>query len=319
MNKILPKVTVIIPTFKRPNLIKKAIENIVEQTYSNIEIIVVNDNGIENQNLKMETYNNIKEFIVEDKIKYIELEKNLGGALARNAGIKASTGEYISFFDDDDEYYPQKIELQVEQFELNKLEFKNLAFVKCEMDCILANSTIIKTNTKEYFQKNNLLKEHLMNLHGIVGTTSFLFKTEVLKYINGFENVSIRQEYMLILKILSQGFVGLHLDKSLVTLTCEGESITRTKNEKKVICMEKVLKKRLSYEILTNEEKNKILKDHYLDLAEWYSCYKRIKSIKYSIKVLQMNRTIPKIIIKIIIKNILGKSYLIIRKKIKGY
>ncbi|MEG2847760.1 MAG: hypothetical protein RR904_03175 [Bacilli bacterium] len=72
---------------------------------------------------------------------------------------------------------------------------------------------------------------------------------------------------MLIFKILSQGYTGIHIKENLVTLTVQAESITRIKNEKKVKCMEKVLSKRLAYTFLTEYKRNKILKDHYLDLV----------------------------------------------------
>ncbi|WP_293722859.1 glycosyltransferase family 2 protein [uncultured Cetobacterium sp.] len=312
-----PLVSIIIPTYRRPHLIKKAIQNIKKQSYKNLEIIVINDNGVENEKLKNETYFEIENFIKENAIKYMELENNLGGALARNEGIKKAKGKYISFFDDDDEYYIDKIKLQVEKFEESKN--KNIAFIKSEMDFISNGLVISTSNTKRIFEETSLLKSHLLNLHGIVGTISFLFKREILNEIGGFSNVSIRQEYMLILKILSKGYNGIHLDKNLVAVNCDGESIIRTKNERKVESMKDVLSKRLSYSILNENEKKKILKNHYLDLAEWYCGYKEMKCIKFSILGFQLQKDKIIFLIKINLKNIFGRYYLKVRKWLKGF
>lgn len=311
------KVSIILTTYKRPNLIDIAIENVKKQTYKNIEIIVVNDNGIENKELRKQTYEKIKKYLKE--IRYIELDSNLGGALARNKGIEIATGDYISFFDDDDEYYPNKIEKQVKVLNKYKTNEK-IAFVKCEIEFRINNKYIGVSDTKYLFLQKNLLKAHILNLHGIVGTTSFLFKADILKKIGGFVEVSIRQEYSLILELLLNGYSGIHIDDSLVILNGDGESITRTKNEKKVIDMEKVLYKRLNCGIyLSKNEREKIQIDHYLDLADWYCEYKRLKSFSYIMKVIYNSKNIDRKIIKLIFKNILGEKYRKIRKVVKGY
>lgn len=311
------KVSIILTTYKRPNLIDVAIENIKKQTYKNIEIIIINDNGVENKELRKQTYEKIKKYLKE--IKYIELDSNLGGALARNKGIEIATGDYISFFDDDDEYYPNKIEKQVKVLNKYKTNEK-IAFVKCEIEFRINNKYIGVSDTKYLFLQKNLLKAHILNLHGIVGTTSFLFKADILKKIGGFVEISIRQEYSLILELLLNGYSGIHMNDSLVVLNGDGESITRTKNEKKVIDMEKVLYKRLNCGIyLTKNEREKIQIDHYLDLADWYCEYKRLKSFSYIIKVIYNSKNIDKKIIKLIFKNIFGEKYRKIRKVVKGY
>ena len=61
------KVSVILTTYKRPNLLETAIENIKKQTYKNIEIIVVNDNGIENSEFRDKTYESTKKYLKEIK------------------------------------------------------------------------------------------------------------------------------------------------------------------------------------------------------------------------------------------------------------
>jgi glycosyltransferase involved in cell wall biosynthesis len=103
-------VSVVIPTYKRPNVISRAIESISSQTYDNIEIIVVDDNGVGTVE-QMDTQKVVAVF--GDKVKYIVHENNKGGSAARNSGWRVSNGEYITFVDDDDELSSEKIEKQV--------------------------------------------------------------------------------------------------------------------------------------------------------------------------------------------------------------
>ena len=99
------KVSIIVPSYKRNReLFSRAIESLLAQSYENIEIVVVDDNA----KLELLEYRQaLSDYIQEtnsDKIKYIQNQENLGGALSRNVGIEKATGEYINFLDDEDKY-----------------------------------------------------------------------------------------------------------------------------------------------------------------------------------------------------------------------
>ena len=115
MDNIKPLVSVIIPTYGRPNLLLRAINSVLNQSYSNIEIIVVDDNNPGSLE-RDQTQKLLEKYIQENKIMYIKMDKNVGGALARNKGVEVCSGALICFLDDDDEYLPNKIELQVNKF-----------------------------------------------------------------------------------------------------------------------------------------------------------------------------------------------------------
>ena len=108
----LPLVTVVIPTYKRPTMLKRAIESVLKQTYKNIEIIVVDDNN-PNTPERDQTSKVIEKFRSNDNIIYIMHRCNKNGSAARNTGWRAARGKYITFLDDDDEISPQKVEKQV--------------------------------------------------------------------------------------------------------------------------------------------------------------------------------------------------------------
>lgn len=107
-------VSIIIPTFNGDRFIKETIDNCLDQSYKNIEIIVINDGSSSKK-----VNNVLKEYIDKKVIRYI-YQDNKGLAGARNTGILNSTGEYIQFLDDDDLLDKHKIESQVKYLEENK-------------------------------------------------------------------------------------------------------------------------------------------------------------------------------------------------------
>lgn len=109
-------VSVIIPTYQRSEYLIRAIESVVNQSYQNIEIIVIDDNDGDDY-YREKTKENLEKYIRQKKITYLLHQKNKGLPSARNTGIKNSSGEYIAFLDDDDEWMPDKIEKQLRLFE----------------------------------------------------------------------------------------------------------------------------------------------------------------------------------------------------------
>ena len=99
-------VSVVIPFYDHIDWLKEAVESVLSQSYTNIEILVVNDGSKED----------VKDFLkkYENKIKYIYKE-NGGPASARNIGIESARGDYIAFLDSDDLWLPNKLELQIEE------------------------------------------------------------------------------------------------------------------------------------------------------------------------------------------------------------
>ncbi len=100
----MPKVSVIIATYNRTHFVCEAIESVLNQTFPDFEIIVIDDGSIDNTKQVLEKY--------ASRIQYI-FQENKGRAEARNTGIKNAKCEYIAFLDDDDIWLPNKLEKQV--------------------------------------------------------------------------------------------------------------------------------------------------------------------------------------------------------------
>lgn len=106
----IPTVSVVIPTYNRAHLVGRAIQSVLNQTYQDFEIIVVDDGSTDNTEEVVKSFN-------DPRIRYIRHDQNRGGSAARNTGIKMARGEYIAFQDSDDEWLPEKLEKQMRVFE----------------------------------------------------------------------------------------------------------------------------------------------------------------------------------------------------------
>lgn len=115
MNSDNPLVSVVIPTYDRPDRIRGAVESVLEQTYEPIEILVVDDHS---PTPVVEHLDGELSRTPDDgkRLQVIRHEENRGANAARNTGIREATGNYVAFLDDDDRWYPEKIERQVQTF-----------------------------------------------------------------------------------------------------------------------------------------------------------------------------------------------------------
>lgn len=190
------KVSVIIPTYKRYDLLERAIKSVLNQTYRNIEIIVVDDNA-KFPEIRRKTEEIVKKY---PQIIYIKNKKNLGGGLTRNVGINKSTSNYIAFLDDDDEFLPTKIEKQYNLFK--KLKNDKVGMIYCYVDNYDEKGEYLGANKKDF--EGCCLYEHLRYF---TATTSCWFcSKKVLIDVGMFDDIPSQQDATLILKMLGMGY-----------------------------------------------------------------------------------------------------------------
>ncbi|RYD56671.1 MAG: glycosyltransferase family 2 protein [Sphingobacteriales bacterium] len=170
-----PLVSVIIPTYNRAHLMPRCIGSVLSQTYSNCEIIVVDDASSD------DTAGAMKQYADSPTVKYIRVLENKGACNARNVGIADAKGEYITFLDSDDEYLPDKVACQVAQFEKNK--GNNVVVVSCGREDA-RDGQVYFTWIPKF--KGNIM-EHLLNKDRVGAGTPFLMvKKETLVRNNVF-------------------------------------------------------------------------------------------------------------------------------------
>ena len=130
-------VSVIIPVYNADWIIKETILSVLNQTYNNLELILVDDCSSDRS---AAIIHKMIEF--DNRIKYFKLEKNSGAAVARNRGIRESHGRYIAFLDSDDLWLPEKLEVQ-----LSLMKEKDVAFVYSAIKMIDKDGNITKDST----------------------------------------------------------------------------------------------------------------------------------------------------------------------------
>lgn len=190
-------VSVVITTYGRSDTLGRAVDSVLNQTYHNLEIIIVDDNrDSEIRKGVIETVSACN----DPRIKLIQNRINMGGALARNEGIKASHGKYIAFLDDDDAYYPQKIEKQMELF--NKRRSEKLALVYCYCD-EKQNGSIKRKYHYDFV--GNCIFQAMVDC--IAATSQWLCKKDALIDVGMFTDTPCKQDSYLMIKLLAKGYL----------------------------------------------------------------------------------------------------------------
>lgn len=259
-----PKVSIIVPTYRRKKTLRNALQSLNLQTYPNLEIIVIDDNANAEWNTQVEKIVKNVKVSKGNQIIYINNKINKGSAKTRNIGIKQASGDYITFLDDDDIYLPNKVKKQVEH-----MVKKNSDFSLTDLWLYDEKDKLIEKRIRNYitdFSKENLIKHHLM--YHLTGTNVMMFKTEYLLDIGMFSPIDIGDEFYLMLKALDSRGTFSYLPgcevKSYVHIETEGLSNGdgKIKGEKDLY-----LFKKKYFNILTKKEQRYIKMRHYAVLA----------------------------------------------------
>lgn len=207
-------VSVITPLYNADKFIESTIKSVIYQTYQNWEMIVVDDCS------RDRGPEIIKKYAESDKrIKLIKLEKNSGGAVARNKAIKEAKGKYLAFLDSDDLWYPQKLEKQVKFMEKNNYDFTYTWYEKMDEEGKLLNE-IVKSEDKINYTK--LLKSNQ------IGCLAAIYNAEKLGKIY-MPLIRKRQDYALWLQVLKKVDYGYCLKENLAQYRIVNGSVSSNK------------------------------------------------------------------------------------------
>ncbi|MEK0290651.1 glycosyltransferase family 2 protein [Caldifermentibacillus hisashii] len=253
-------ISVIIPTYNRGHMIHVSIESVINQSYKNLELIIVDDNSEDN------TKEIVEEYMKKDKrIKYIKHDVNKGGAAARNTGIFNATGDYIAFLDSDDEWYPKKLEKQIKVIqENNNIDLVFTAYKVMEK---YSNKLIGYHKIKKNYRLSQLYKNNFLG-----STSSLLIKKQKLIEVNGFDDkLKSCQDWDLYLKCCDSSNFYV-IDEPLLTQYYHGNRISN--NNDAIIQGHKAIIKKI-LRILQRKkypkmETNMILSELYLRMSKLY-------------------------------------------------
>lgn len=212
-----PLVSVIIPTKDRPEMLELAIQSVLNQSYQNLEIIVVNDGGVDVQT-KLDKLN------TRGNINYLKHPYNQERSAARNTGISATKGKYIAFLDDDDTYYPDHIQTLVEVLENSDYKIAYTDAVMAQQAnqdgrYVTVNSTV--THSIDFDYDQILVSNFIPNLCLMYDKSCFdavgLFDT----------SLGTHEDWDLIIK-LSRQYQFAHITKTTCEFTRREDGTTTT-------------------------------------------------------------------------------------------
>ncbi|MDR4925434.1 glycosyltransferase family 2 protein [Peribacillus simplex] len=198
---IQPQVSIVVATYRRDSALNKALLSLICQTYKFIEVIVVDDNADDIWNKKVVDNITKVQSQFHQGLIYIQNKKNMGSAETRNIGIKAASGEYITFLDDDDIYLPNKIKNQLEHM----LEMDS-DYSLTDLDLYNESDRLIEKRNRKYIKKtskDDLFRYHFMN--HMTGTDTIMFKRIYLLSFGGFSPIDVGDEFYLMQKAIEAG------------------------------------------------------------------------------------------------------------------
>lgn len=257
-----PSVSVVIPTHKRSQFLKEAIDSVLVQDYDQLEVIVVDDNALF-PDIRQETQDLMKEYeTARIPVRAVYPDRNLGGALARNVGVATSSADYIAFLDDDDYFLQRKISRCVEVLSGGGIDF--------------VYNFMIDSKNRLYDQTYDNPLLDLVIIGGLCYTPQLVLKRDPFLAVNGFDDSPAKQDAILLFKLLDAGYqMGCVPEVLNFYRHHDGERITTSH---KAVCGEENLLKK--YESIrdrfSNDDRRLIesgfytrLLKRYLRIKEW--------------------------------------------------
>lgn len=293
-----PIVSVVIPVYNRETLIKRAIYSIINQTYSNLEILVIDDGSAD------KTAEKVKE-IHDSRIKYYKIENNSGVAHARNKGVELSNSEYIVFMDSDDESYPDRIEKKL----------KLILTLPEEYGAVYCGREIYNSHTGEKIGEKRLEVDFKKNFTEgsyflTPGTGTLMMKKKVFEEVGYFDSRLRSHEDTEMAIRVSQQYKYAFLNEVLVKVYRYHSQITNN-NKAYIDAKEIILEKHSNYlskKILFGL--CKIIANYYIltDNVEKALYYIKL-SLRYQLKPISVVQLAALKFLPGIVKNIYQKKY----------
>jgi glycosyltransferase involved in cell wall biosynthesis len=274
LNSVL--VSCVIPTYKRSDMLLRAVKSVLDQTHSNVEVLVVDDN-VPNDEYSLEVQNKLKT-IQDERLHYIQQEVHINGAVARNVGIKAAKGQYVAFLDDDDEWLPEKIEKQIDYLANNQ-------------DCKGCSCLYTFYKNGEATKKcppytNENLQFKILSRSVQMFTSTIILERDALVESGMFDEELIRHQDLQMLAdfaaknkitVLNEYFVKIHKDSDI-----------NRPNTEKTIAVKKVYLNKMKKHIMrfSHKDQKRIYGAHYFEvLVQSIKEKKFAVTVKYFLKI----------------------------------
>jgi len=218
-----PRVSVVIPAYRRADVVGRAIDSALAQTMGDLEVLVVDDGSADGTEAVAAGYD-------DPRVRSLAHERNRGVSAARNTGVEAATGEYVAFLDSDDEWLPRKLERQ-----LSSLDDRGDGWVGAYCDVATADLSVLGrvgaalservVRSRAPREGGRELAEALVTMQVFMSPGStLLVERAAVEAAGGFdEGLSIYEDWDLVLRVLAAGRIA-HVDEALAVTHFTGDA-----------------------------------------------------------------------------------------------
>lgn len=239
-----PLVSVIIPTYNRVQYLERALHSVLDQTFSDYELIIIDDGSTDDTNLLLKKY--------KKRIRIFSILHS-GVSAARNFGIEKSHGEWITFLDSDDFWLPEKLEKQMEYMRSNPKMLISQVGEKW-----IRNGKFANPMNKHMKHSGWIFKESLPLC--IVSPSAVIIHSKIFKDIGNFDvGLTVCEDYDLWLRISRKYQIGLIPETLIVKIGGHKDQLSRQfwgMDRFRIMSLKKLLK-----EELTHEQRELVLKE----------------------------------------------------------
>lgn len=206
-------VSIIMPAYNCESYIGTTLDSVINQTYQNWEVIVIDDCSTDN------TAKIVEEYMKKDnRIRYHKLEKNSGAAVARNKAVDLATGKYIAFLDSDDVWFPEKLTKQIGYMKENDYGFTCTSYTKIGEQGEDLNRTIVAKPKSDY---NSILKT-------CPGNSTVIYNAQKLGKFK-IPDIKKRNDYVMWLQVIKKEKYLYGLEEPLGSHRIRTGGISRNK------------------------------------------------------------------------------------------
>lgn len=254
-------ISVIIPTYGKPVFLQKSIESVINQSYKDWELIIVDDNNPETD-ARIETENIVATFAARDhRVRYIKHDRNRNGAVARNSGFSIAKGKYISLLDSDDEYHLERLQRCYDVMEKASADVAGV-YTGCEF----RKDGKVYHVEKKVPSGNFLVETLACRFMFCTGSNIFVRKT-VVDDLHGFDESFMRhQDYEFLARVFEK-YTLIGIPEVLVIKNNENVNVPSVE---KIVEIKRQYLDHFSRIIgnLTDEEKQHVYQSNYIGIAE---------------------------------------------------
>lgn len=235
-------VSIIMPSWNTSNFIAESIQSVINQTYKNWELIIVDDCSTDNTD-------EVVSFYKDQRIKYLKNEKNSGAAITRNKALREAQGEWIAFLDSDDLWEPEKLEHQINFMKNNGYNLSFTEYEKIDEDSKPLNI---------YVSGPEIVNKRKMYNYDYIGQLTMMYSTKEFGLIQ-IKDIKKNNDYAIRLQLYKKDGTCAYLLK---------ENLAKYRVRKVSISHDKFKKKFKSHYDLFHmcDEKSSIV-------AMWYACW----------------------------------------------